>query len=274
MALRFGRWAALQRRQTIARICRRCVERREGCARRFDERCCLRDLQRRDLAGAELFVHQRRRAFEQTNLLGRDLLCHLGTAEIDIGLHRVGDDGDLQSIERGSLGIGIGAGSESRRAQPAKQIDIPTCGQRDVIVGGRHQRRGAGLVGWVIDAKARFEAGLRQAGGLGLGQRCARTVEIGVGNAQIGVGGEAGSDELVEHRVVIKPPPIVGNGRDRCRRQAGEAAGRAGRRQGGRWRGRGHAGGKRQSDERGSALHAGTALGDACATSAGPPKRR
>ncbi len=132
----------------------------------------------------------------------------IGGADLGIGLGRGGGDADADIVARGGHRLDIGTARFDRAADAAVEVERIGGTEAEIIAD-----RAGQMLGHARGTRQRFAAadrGADLAPRLGLAQHCLRRGEIGIGDAQVGIGGQRFGDQRVEPGVVIEFPPMIG----------------------------------------------------------------
>ncbi len=136
-----------------------------------------------------------------------DALAQLGAAQLPVGVDQLGDQADLQLVELGFGGLGLGVAGLQAALDAAEQVQLPGHVQAQVVAFGIDPPLGdAGLLCLAdIGAGASGDRG-KAIVGVVVADR-PRRAQTRIGDAQFAVLGQGLYDQSVQRRVLELMPP-------------------------------------------------------------------
>ena len=187
---------------------------RNLCLSLVAQRGDARRVEPRRLADLDLLLRKVERPVEQLDDVLGDRQPLGGARGVGIGARRIGHDRDADRV-----GIRLGrrdvaATRLDAAADAAEQVDLVGDVETGIEAGGRVRLR----PGSRPRVAAGADAALRQTVDLHLAERGACRGEAGDRGPDVGVVRERVGDQPVEHRVVVEPPPVARDRRERLER--------------------------------------------------------
>ncbi|MNP06034.1 hypothetical protein D3C76_980020 [compost metagenome] len=135
----------------------------------------------------------------------------VGRADLGVGTHHVGHQGNPRGIGSGLGRVGIGLGSFDATLEGAPEVKLVGRAD-DGFADVRHRyllRQQEGFTGLLQALRTQFHPAVESALGLSFFDLSTRPGDIGRRNAQFGVGRQGLADQRVQTLIVIQMPPVL-----------------------------------------------------------------